>query len=101
MSLTGKTIAVLMGGPGSEREISLVSAKSVSTALRQLDGVTVHDVDVQDANFIVNDGEATATDVLTLIAEIKAKAAAERSIALETEVQILGEDRPTPNQFVR
>jgi UDP-N-acetylmuramate--alanine ligase len=52
-------------------------------------------------NFIVNDGDATATDVLNLIAEIKAKASADRSIVLETEVQILGEDQPTPNQFVR
>ncbi len=52
-------------------------------------------------NFIVNDGDATATDVLNLIAEIKVKAAADRTIALETEVQILGDDKPTPNQFVR
>jgi D-alanine-D-alanine ligase len=50
-SLQGKTIAVLMGGPGSEREISLVSAASVSRALRTLEGVTVVDVDVKDANF--------------------------------------------------
>jgi D-alanine-D-alanine ligase len=50
-SLTDKTIAVLMGGPGSERAISLVSAKSVSQALRSLDGVTVIDVDVKHSDF--------------------------------------------------
>jgi len=43
-------------------------------------------------NFIVNDGGATAEDVLTLIAEIQAAAERTRGIALETEVQIVGVD---------
>lgn len=43
-------------------------------------------------NFIVNDGGASARDVLTLIEEIRAAAARERGIELETEVQIAGED---------
>ena len=43
-------------------------------------------------NFIVNDGGATAEEVLTLIEEIKAAAARERGINLETEVQIVGVD---------
>jgi UDP-N-acetylenolpyruvoylglucosamine reductase len=42
-------------------------------------------------NFIVNDGNATAADVLALIEKIKATAREERGIELETEVQILGE----------
>jgi len=42
-------------------------------------------------NFIVNDGNATAADVLALIAKIKAEAREQRGIELETEVQILGE----------
>jgi UDP-N-acetylenolpyruvoylglucosamine reductase len=41
-------------------------------------------------NFIVNDGGASAADVLTLIEEIKAAALAGRGIQLETEVQIVG-----------
>jgi UDP-N-acetylenolpyruvoylglucosamine reductase len=41
-------------------------------------------------NFIVNDGNATAADVLELIAKIKAIALEKRGIELETEVQILG-----------
>lgn len=45
-------------------------------------------------NFIVNDGRATAREVLDLIADIKAKAKAERGIELETEVQIIGQDEP-------
>ena len=42
-------------------------------------------------NFIVNDGNATAADVLELIEKIKAVARKERGIELETEVQILGD----------
>jgi len=45
-------------------------------------------------NFIVNEGGATAREVLDLIAEIKAVALHERGIELETEVQIIGQDEP-------
>lgn len=43
-------------------------------------------------NFIVNDGGATAEEILTLIEEIQAAAGRERGITLETEVQIVGVD---------
>jgi UDP-N-acetylenolpyruvoylglucosamine reductase len=43
-------------------------------------------------NFIVNDGDATAVEVLELISKIQAVARKERGIELETEVQIVGED---------
>jgi UDP-N-acetylmuramate--alanine ligase len=46
------------------------------------------------ANFIVNDGRATASDVLALIERIRDAARRERGIELETEVQIVGEDAP-------
>lgn len=42
-------------------------------------------------NFIVNEGGATATDVLELIDQIKHAARTKRGIELETEVQIVGE----------
>jgi UDP-N-acetylenolpyruvoylglucosamine reductase len=42
-------------------------------------------------NFIVNDGGATAAEILELIDRIKATARAKRGIELETEVQIVGE----------
>ena len=42
-------------------------------------------------NFIVNDGGATATEVLELIDRIKQAAKTKRGIELETEVQIVGE----------
>jgi len=45
-----KKIAVLMGGPGSERDVSLATGRGVSKALRSL-GVEVIDVDVRDKNF--------------------------------------------------
>jgi D-alanine-D-alanine ligase len=43
-------VAVLMGGPGSERDVSLATAQGVSKALRSL-GAEVVEVDVRDANF--------------------------------------------------
>jgi D-alanine-D-alanine ligase len=45
-----KKIAVLKGGPGSERSVSLATAAGVSKALRSL-GIDVVDVDVHDENF--------------------------------------------------
>ena len=44
-------------------------------------------------NFIVNDEKATAADVLNLIEKVKQAAQRERGIALETEVQIVGEEK--------
>lgn len=43
-------------------------------------------------NFIVNDGGATATEVLELIGKIQDAARKERGVELETEVQIVGEE---------
>ena len=51
-------------------------------------GAVVSDV---HGNFIVNDGHATAGDVLRLIDLIKQRAKAGRGIELETEVQVVGE----------
>ncbi len=48
-------------------------------------------VAVEHGNFIVNDGSATAADVLELIQLIRERARAERGIELEPEVQIVGE----------
>ena len=46
----------------------------------------------EHGNFIVNDGNATARDVLELIALLQAKAKAARGIELHTEVEIIGEE---------
>jgi UDP-N-acetylmuramate--alanine ligase len=59
-----------------------------------LKGSRVGDARVSDVhgNFIVNEGAATATEVLELIGQIQATARKERGIELETEVQIVGEE---------
>ena len=48
-------------------------------------------VSLEHANFLVNDGTATARDVLELIEVVRARARVERGIDLETEVEIIGE----------
>ena len=50
MSPKKEKIAVLMGGPGSERDVSLATGHGVAKALRSL-GKEVSEVDVRDANF--------------------------------------------------
>jgi D-alanine-D-alanine ligase len=50
MSALPKNIAVLMGGPGSEREVSMATGKGVAKALRSLGG-TVSEIDVRGAGF--------------------------------------------------
>ncbi|MGH7941942.1 MAG: UDP-N-acetylmuramate dehydrogenase [Limisphaerales bacterium] len=49
-------------------------------------------VSAEHGNFIVNEGKATARDVLELIEILKAKAKARRGIELQTEVEIIGAD---------
>jgi D-alanine-D-alanine ligase len=48
--LRSKKIAVLLGGPGSEREVSLRSGAAVSRALQSL-GAIVEEVDVKNPSF--------------------------------------------------
>ena len=55
MNALPKKIAVLMGGPGSERDVSMATGKGVANALRSL-GAEVSEVDVKDADFVLPDG---------------------------------------------
>jgi UDP-N-acetylenolpyruvoylglucosamine reductase len=48
-------------------------------------------VSAEHGNFIVNDGSATARDILELMEIIRQRVRAERGIELETEVEIVGE----------
>jgi len=59
-----------------------------------LKGTSCNDAEISPvhANFIVNKGKATASDVLSLITTIQTKAKKEKGINLETEVVIIGED---------
>ena len=49
-----KKIAVLMGGPGSERDVSLATGRGVAKALRSL-GAEAVEIDVRDENFQLPD----------------------------------------------
>ena len=49
-------------------------------------------VSAEHGNFIVNDGNATARDVLELIAILQARAKEARGIELRTEIEIIGEE---------
>jgi UDP-N-acetylenolpyruvoylglucosamine reductase len=49
-------------------------------------------VSAEHGNFIINDGQATARDVLELVGILKAEAKSRRGIELQTEVEIIGEN---------
>jgi UDP-N-acetylenolpyruvoylglucosamine reductase len=49
-------------------------------------------VSAEHGNFIVNDGGASARDILTLIEVVRQRARWERGIELEPEVEIIGEE---------
>jgi UDP-N-acetylmuramate--alanine ligase len=49
-------------------------------------------VSAEHGNFIINDGGATARDVLALIEIIRQRARVERAIELECEVELIGEE---------
>jgi UDP-N-acetylenolpyruvoylglucosamine reductase len=59
-----------------------------------LKGKAVGQAAVSDVhgNFIVNNGKATAKDILSLIESIQKTAKEERNVDLETEVKIIGEE---------
>ena len=59
-----------------------------------LKGITAGGAQIspKHANFIVNKGNATATDILTLIELVHLRAQKEKGVSLETEVVIIGEN---------
>jgi D-alanine-D-alanine ligase len=63
LDLTNKKIAVLMGGPGSERKVSLKSGEGVVGALRSL-GVNVVAVDVEGSDFVLDGSVDLAFNVI-------------------------------------
>jgi UDP-N-acetylenolpyruvoylglucosamine reductase len=68
---------------GAGRLIDELGLKSASEGRARVSGI--------HGNFIINEGGATAADVLALIDRIKAAARTARGIELESEVQIVGE----------
>lgn len=63
IDLKNKKIAVLMGGPGSERKVSLASGAGVAKALRSLEA-DVTEVDVSGPDFVVPAGTEIAFNVI-------------------------------------
>jgi D-alanine-D-alanine ligase len=63
MELSGKRIALALGGPGSERDISLATGKGVTEALASL-GAEVISLDIKDANFEVPEGVLAVFNVI-------------------------------------
>lgn len=62
-SLEGKFVAVLAGGPGREREVSIRSAAAVARALESK-GAKVEVVDVAGPDFVVPDGADFAYNMI-------------------------------------
>jgi len=58
-----KKVAVLCGGPSSEREVSLRSGSAVTKALRAL-GANAYEIDVQNGDFHLPDGTELAFNAL-------------------------------------
>ena len=56
MNLSHLKIAVLEGGPGSEREVSLRSGENVAQWLREAGALEVRRIDVRDESFVVPAG---------------------------------------------
>ena len=63
MNLQGQTIALLKGGPGSERKVSLATGQGVSEALASL-GAVVVEVDVTGPDFEVPADAVAAFNVI-------------------------------------
>jgi D-alanine-D-alanine ligase len=63
MTLQNKNIAVLMGGPGAERAVSLNSAAAVAKALRSL-GANVTEIDVHGPDFELPAGTELAFNII-------------------------------------
>ncbi len=63
ISLTGKTIAVLKGGPGSERAVSEKTAEGVAHALKEL-GADVMEIDVTGPEFVVPENVFIAVNMI-------------------------------------
>ena len=63
VDVNGMRIAVLMGGPGSERPVSLASGAGVSKALASR-GAIVTEVDVNGSDFTLPDGTDLAFNVI-------------------------------------
>ena len=63
MELAGKRIALALGGPGSERDVSLATGKGVAEALTSL-GAEVISLDIRDGSFTVPENVLAVFNVI-------------------------------------
>jgi D-alanine-D-alanine ligase len=63
LDITGKKIALLKGGPGNERHVSIKTSESVAEALRSL-GAEVVEVDVTGPEFDVPEDAFIAMNLI-------------------------------------
>ena len=82
LALLGKQRQALLPGVPTFEELGLKGSRS--------GGAKVSDV---HGNFLVNERDATACQMLALIAQVQEMAWTKRGIRLETEVQIVGEEK--------
>ncbi|MBJ7326341.1 MAG: UDP-N-acetylmuramate--L-alanine ligase [Chthoniobacterales bacterium] len=83
----GASAGCIFRNPGDAKAGQLVD----SAGLKNL-SVGAARVSERHANFILNEGGATAAQVLELIEQVRAAVRAKHGFELETEVQIIGED---------
>ena len=81
-------VVVLLGGSSGEREISFLTGRACSSALKKK-GYRVKEIDGK-GNF-VNKGNATSSDLEDLIHKVRTKVLDKTGIKLELEIQIIGE----------
>ncbi len=79
--------AMRIGTPGTTRSVGYLIDKAGLKGLR-VGGAYISD---RHANFVVNDGTATAKDVLNLIRTVKRKIKTKYGVSLELEVVVIGE----------
>jgi UDP-N-acetylenolpyruvoylglucosamine reductase len=105
---TGEAIAARMAEYSQKRWGSQPKARSAGCIFKNPEGIPAGKlvdelglkgateggamVSQEHGNFIVNNGDATAGDILRLIDRIRERALGERGIELQTEVQIIGRE---------
>lgn len=86
---TGASAGCIFRNPEGGKAGQLIETAGLKNS--RIGAARVSDV---HANFILNEGGATAAEVLALIEQVKSEVHRRHGVRLETEVQIIGEDAP-------
>lgn len=85
----GASAGCIFRNPPDRKAGQLIDAAGLKNA--SVGAARVSDI---HANFILNDGGATASEVLALLEQVRAGVLKNSGVRLETEVQIIGEEAP-------